>query len=51
MDYKAKAIEALTEVQDNLSDNRIGEAEEAIKVAIDYLTYLVNDRTPYDIQP
>ena len=51
MDYKELTIEALTNALDNLNDNRTGEAIEHIRIAIDYLTYVVNDRSPYDIQP
>ena len=51
MDYKELTIEALVEAQGNLILGNTGEAIENIKVAIDYLTYVVNDKSPYDIQP
>jgi hypothetical protein len=49
MDYKELTVEALVEAQGNLILGNTGEAIENIKVAIDYLTYLVNTDSPYDI--
>ena len=51
MDYKELTIEALVEARDNLTQGKTGEAIKNIEVAIDYLTYLVNTNSPYDIQP